>query len=75
MSKKDFYETTDMVRQALTEEFEGLKKERIDLTEADLDFYLARDRKAALILKTLDMDIKKENLEMRRKPKQKQLVQ
>jgi len=69
MSKKNFYETTEMIRDALTTEFEGLKTERVDLTESDLDFYLARDRKAALILKTLDMDIKKENLEMRRKPK------
>ena len=48
-------------------EFDGLAelKAKDVLTENDLDYYLARDRKAALILKTLQMDIQNEAIKLK----------
>ena len=65
---KDFGEVTEKVRETLLEEFDSLKvkRDKGDLTDVDLDYYLARDRKAALILKTLQMDLSYEVLRLRR---------
>ena len=58
----DRKEVTKKIRDALIPEFENLKTtyEKGELTENDLDYALARDRKAALILKTIQMEIQSE---------------
>jgi len=55
----------EKIRESLLPEFEDIKKRRDKLTVADLDYYLARDRKAALILKTIDMDMRKQVLALK----------
>ena len=66
---KTFNEVTEKVREKLLEEFDKLDdlKKKDHLTENDLDYFLAKDRKAGLILKTLDMDMKKQLIELRHK--------
>ena len=65
--EKKFNEITEKVRDAMLSEFDQMaeKKEKGELTENDFDFYLARDRKAAIILKTLQMDMQHEVLEIK----------
>lgn len=74
---KNFEAVTEKIRENLLAEFDSLKelKDRDNLTENDLEFYLARDRKAALVLKTLDMDLKNEVLRLKRGKKDKQITQ
>lgn len=66
--KKDFNMVTEKIREALLNEFDELKtkKEKEQLSDIDFSFYLARDRKAALILKTLQLDIQKDILTIRK---------
>ena len=74
---KNFEAVTEKIRDNLLAEFDSLKelKDKDNLTENDLEFYLARDRKAALVLKTLDMDLKNEVLRLKRGKKDKQVTQ
>lgn len=74
---KNFEAVTEKIRDNLLAEFDSLKdlKDKDNLTENDLEFYLARDRKAALVLKTLDMDLKNEVLRLKRGKKDKQITQ
>lgn len=74
---KNFEAVTEKIRENLLAEFDSLKdlKDKDNLTENDLEFYLARDRKAALVLKTLDMDLKNEVLRLKRGKKDKQITQ
>ena len=73
---KNFEAVTEKIRENLLAEFDSLKelKDKDNLTENDLEFYLARDRKAALVLKTLDMDLKNEVLRLKRGKKDKQIT-
>ena len=66
---KTFNEVTEKLRENLLKEFDELDilKSKDALTENDLDYFLARDRKAGLIMKTLDMDMKKKLIELRHK--------
>jgi hypothetical protein len=69
MKKTDeFNKATERIRDGLFLEFDELanKKAKNELTEKDLEYYLARDRKAAIILKTLQMDMQYEILALRR---------
>ena len=74
---KNFEAVTEKIRENLLAEFDNLKelKDKDNLTENDLEFYLARDRKAALVLKTLDMDLKNEVLRLKRGKEKKQIEQ
>lgn len=67
MFQDNFYEVTAEIRNELLTEFKDLKAGRKNLTDADFDFYMARDRKAALILKTLDMEVRKKVVESKRR--------
>lgn len=65
---KTFEEVTEKVRESLLDEFDeiGEKKSKNNLNENDLDFYLARDRKAAIVLKTLQLEMQHEIIVMKR---------
>ena len=67
IGEKEFDAVTKRIRENLLDEFDQLKnqKDTDSLTESDLDFNLARDRKAALILKTLQMEMQHETLKLR----------
>lgn len=64
---KTFEEVTEKIRETLLEEFDRLDelKNKDNLTENDLDYFLAKDRKASIILKTLDMDMRQYHLNQR----------
>jgi hypothetical protein len=55
----------EKIRESLLPEFEDIKKRRDDLSANDLEYYLARDRKAAIILKTIDMDMRRQVLALK----------
>ena len=67
MAKKTFEEVTEKIRDSFLDEFDNIEvlKKKGDLTENDLDYFLARDRKAAIILKTLQMDLQYETLKLK----------
>ena len=50
---------TSTIRDGLLEEFKNLENQKKEgkLTTDDLEYYLARDRKAMVILKTLQLEI------------------
>lgn len=72
---KSYGEVTEKIREEFLDELDELKKKKSteNLTDNDLDYFLARDRKAALILKTLQMDIQYEQLGLKRGPARKAL--
>jgi hypothetical protein len=72
---KSYSEVTEKIREEFLDELDELKKKKSteNLTDNDLDYFLARDRKAALILKTLQMDIQYEQLGLKRGPARKAL--
>lgn len=74
---KNFEETTAKIRDNLLDEFDRLKdlKEKDSLTESDLDYYLARDRKAMIVLKTLQMDLQNEAAQLKHGKTKKQIAQ
>ena len=65
---KTFEEVTQKIRDNMLSEFDNLEqlKAKDNLTENDLDYYLARDRKAMIILKTLQMDNQREVMKLKR---------
>ena len=65
---KTFTEVTEKIRETLLDEFDELKekKDNNTLTESDLDYCLARDRKSAIILKTLQMDLSYQTIQCKR---------
>jgi hypothetical protein len=65
---KTFEEVTEKIRESLLSEFDelGEKKSKNNLNENDLDFYLARDRKAAIVLKTLQLEMQHEIIVMKK---------
>ena len=65
---KTFEEVTEKIRESLLCEFDeiGEKKSKDNLNENDLDFYLARDRKAAIVLKTLQLEMQHEIIVMKK---------
>ena len=72
---KSYGEVTEKIREEFLDELDELKKKKSteNITDNDLDYFLARDRKAALILKTLQMDIQYEQLGLKRGPARKAL--
>ena len=61
---RDFYETTEMVRENLIEqlkEFDSMK--RLDAEE--IAYYTIKGKMVSAILKTYDLDIRKEVIEIR----------
>lgn len=60
VNDQKFFKTTEKVREQLLKEFDELEKKKDTITELDLSYALSRDRKAALILKSLQMDLQKE---------------
>ena len=67
MSKMSFEEVTEKIRGSLLTEFDELKtlRDSGNLTDNDLEFFLARDRKSAIVLKTLDMDLRQEAVKLK----------
>lgn len=63
----NFENVTEKIRNSSLTEFDELKNLRDsgNLTDNDFEFFLARDRKAAIVLKTLDMDMKHESLKLK----------
>lgn len=72
---KSFEEVTEKIRENMLSEFDNLEqlKAKDNLTENDLDYYLARDRKAMIILKTLQMDNQREVMKLKRGNGKKQI--
>ena len=74
---KTFEEVTEKIRDNMLSEFDNLEqlKAKDNLTENDLDYYLARDRKAMIILKTLQMDNQREVMKLKRGNGKKQITE
>ena len=51
-------EIRQSIREDLYSEWKDLGTKKDGITDHEVDYYLARDRKAAVILKTMDQDLR-----------------
>lgn len=62
---RDFYETTEMVREKVIDQFNEFESMR-RLDAEEIAYYTIKGKMVSAILKTYDLDIRKEVLEIRK---------